>query len=235
MHSIPVALTSISELINRLFAKMEAITYFLGDVTYVALGICALWGLFCCVVIWMRIKNARFRSEDAQNKFLGEVEMALARGDFEGATVLCESDDRVVAQLALLAISQRDLGHARLRQVVVDRFQRDFLADLDHRMSWVNTCIKSAPMLGLLGTVLGMMSAFAKLAGAGAGGSNVDPAHLASDISLALITTMMGLSIAIPLIVAVASINVRMRKLEDMVGAGLTRLFESLKNSAAAR
>lgn len=234
MHSIPVALTSISELINRLFAKMESITYFLGDLTYVGLGICALWGLFCCVVIWMRIKNARFRNEEAQNKFLGEVEMAMARGDFEGATALCEADNRVVPQLALLAISQRDLGHARLRQVVVDRFQRDFLADLDYRMSWVNTCIKSAPMLGLLGTVLGMMAAFAKLAGAGAGGT-VDPANLASDISLALITTMMGLSIAIPLIVAVASINVRMRKLEDMVGAGLTRLFEGLKNSAAAR
>jgi len=94
-------------------------------------------------------------------------------------------------------------------------------------LSWVYTVIKSAPMLGLFGTVLGMMGAFSKLASR----ENVDPTMLADDISLALITTALGLAIAIPLVLATASINVRIRKLEDLVGSGLTRFLESFKTA----
>ena len=112
-------------------------------------------------------------------------------------------------------------GGTRIR----DRFQRDVLAELEHRLSWVYTVIKSAPMLGLFGTVLGMMGAFSKLASK----ENVDPTALADDISLALITTALGLAIAIPLVLSTASINVRIRKMEDLVGAGLTRFMESFR------
>ncbi|MBL9080747.1 MAG: MotA/TolQ/ExbB proton channel family protein, partial [Planctomycetales bacterium] len=83
---------------------------------------------------------------------------------------------------------------------------------------------KTAPMLGLFGTVLGMMSAFGKL---GSGGK-VEASALAEDISLALITTAIGLAIAIPLSLAVASINIRIRKLEDSVNVGLSRILDSL-------
>jgi biopolymer transport protein ExbB/TolQ len=98
-------------------------------------------------------------------------------------------------------------------------------------MSWLNTMIKSAPMLGLLGTVLGMMGAFAKLAS----DAKVDPAGLANDISLALITTCMGLMIAIPLIVVSNNITVRVRKMEDSVGSGLGQFFESFKTALENR
>ena len=60
-------------------------------------------------------------------------------------------------------------------------------------------------------------------------GNKVDPTQLAEDISLALITTALGLTIAIPLIVCTNSINVRIRKLEDLVGYGLTRFLEIFK------
>ena len=70
-------------------------------------------------------------------------------------------------------------------------------------------------------------------------GENVDPTLLADNISLALITTACGLAIAIPLVLCTASINVRIRKLEDLVGSGLTRFLESfrasLKRAPAAR
>jgi biopolymer transport protein ExbB/TolQ len=91
--------------------------------------------------------------------------------------------------------------------------------------------IKSGPMLGLWGTVLGMMGAFGKLASQ----NKVEPAMLASDISLALVTTALGLLIAIPLIIVANSMTVRIRKMEDLVGAGLGRLFEGLKASLEQR
>ena len=52
---------------------------------------------------------------------------------------------------------------------------------------------------------------------------------MAEDISFALITTACGLAIAIPLVLSTASINVRIRKLEDLVGVGMTRLLETVK------
>ena len=52
-------------------------------------------------------------------------------------------------------------------------------------------------------------------------GDKVNPTQLADDISFALVTTTCGLAIAIPLVLATDSINVRNRKLEDLVGTGL--------------
>jgi biopolymer transport protein ExbB/TolQ len=57
---------------------------------------------------------------------------------------------------------------------------------------------------------------------------------LAGDISFALLTTIYGLWIAIPLIVAAASVNVRIRKMEDLVAAGLTRFLEVFRVATGA-
>lgn len=189
---------------------------------YGALGTIALWGFFCVIIVWTRIANKRFSSEAAQEEFLQELEMSISKGDFKSAGYLCEDDERAMPQLVLMAIENRKIGFAKVRQLVLERFQNDVLADIEHRLSWVNTVIKSAPMVGLLGTVIGMMGAFGKLY---AGGS-VKADALAGDIMVALITTACGLSIAIPLVLCTASINIRIRKLEDLVGIGLTRFFE---------
>ncbi len=132
--------------------------------------------------------------------------------------------------LALLAIGNREVGYTKVRTLLADRFQRDVLSDLEFRLSWVYTVIKSAPMVGLLGTVVGMMGAFAKINTQSEAGS--DNLAFAGDIMLALITTACGLTIAIPLVLCTAGINVRIRKLEDLVGAGLTRFLETFRTVA---
>lgn len=189
-----------------------------------------LWGAFCLALIWTRVASKRFRSEQALREFLQPVEAALEQGDFAKAMTLVEGDSRALPQLAEMAIANRSLGYAKVKELVVDRFQRDVLADLDYRMSWVNTVIKTAPMLGLLGTVVGMMGAFGKLAGA----ETVKATDLASDISFALITTCWGLTVAIPLIMCMASINVQIQKMEDLVSLGLARFFEAFKRGLAS-
>jgi biopolymer transport protein ExbB/TolQ len=212
-----------------LLAEMDVFST-IGNMMYGALAIIAVWGAFCVVMVWYRVREKRFRSEDEQAEFLDALDDSLLQGDFESAGQMLESDKRAMSQLALLAIVNRDIGYAKIRQLLVDRFQRDVLADLEHRLSWVNTCIKTAPMLGLLGTVMGMKGAFGTLSMK----DSVKPSELAGDISLALLTTIWGLWIAIPLILAMASVNVRIRKLEDLVAAGLTRFLESLKVALGA-
>ena len=83
-------------------------------------------------------------------------------------------------------------------------------------------------MVGLLGTVMGMMGAFQKLA---VPGKAPDPAELAKDIQFALITTACGLAIAIPLVLATAFINVQIEKMKDLVSYGLNQFLEIFREA----
>jgi len=202
------------------------IFFLAGILCYCALGGLALFGAFYAVLIWMRVASLRFRNEKQQEEFLEIIEEPLAQGQFEPVLEVCEQNSKAISRLAVLAIENRSAGYAKVRQLVLDRFQRDILTDLDHRMSWVNTVIKSAPMVGLFGTVIGMIGAFRTLA---TPGQAPDPADLAQDISVALYTTASGLAIAIPLLITLNSVNVRIRRFEDLVAAGLTRFFEAFR------
>jgi biopolymer transport protein ExbB/TolQ len=205
------------------------LTGIVGAIIYAAQAGVALWGAYCCVIIWQRVGQKRFKNEQLQEQFLESLNEPLARGDFDALTAMVEEDARAIPQLAALAVLNRSLGFVKVRQLVEDRFQRDVLADLEHRLTWVNTVIKSAPMLGLFGTVVGMMGAFGKLHLA----ENVQADVLAGDIMLALITTAIGLAIAIPLIIAVAAINIRIRKMEELTVAGLNHYLEALQAALA--
>lgn len=206
---------------------MDTLYWAVGLLVYFVLAVIALWGAYCVIMVWRRVAHTRFADEEEQEEFLGELEQALSAKNFDAAMELCENDRRAMPQLALYAISNRDLGFAKLRRRVAERFQQDVMADIEHRLSWVATVIKSAPMIGLLGTVMGMMGAFANIGG----GGTPDATKMANDIKFALITTACGLAIAVPLVLATASIHVRIRKMEDLVGVGLGRLFESFKSS----
>jgi|YNPMSStandDraft_1061717.scaffolds.fasta_scaffold02584_4 biopolymer transport protein ExbB/TolQ len=205
---------------------LTAVINYLGIADYIALALVALWGAFCVVMVLRRIRRVRFANEQLQEDFLTRVEEAILRNDFDSVTHFCEDDPRALSQLTRLAILNRRLGLSRLRTLLAERFQRDVLSDLEYRLSWIYTVIKSAPMLGLFGTVLGMMGAFAKLSG----GEKVDPTKLADDISLALVTTAIGLAIAIPLVLCTASVSIQIKKLEDYVSSGLNRVLDVLRS-----
>ncbi len=205
--------------------NLDVVFNWIGFLSYFALAGVALWGAFFVILVLQRVSSKRFKSEAAQDNFLDTVEPALAEGDFEAVLQTCQGDSRALPQMIVLALENRHLGLAKSRQLVLDRFSRDVLADLDDRIAWVVTVIKTAPMLGLFGTVMGMMGAFGKLATA----TTVEPSILASDINVALRTTAMGLAIAIPLTMCMALINNRIRQMQDLVTAGLNRFFEAYR------
>ncbi len=193
--------------------------------TYGGLAVAALWGLYCIVIVWTRVSHKRFKTEEAQDVFIDDVEQMLSAGDFEGVAEYCEGDTRAIPQIVEMAVNNRGLGYKKARQFVLDRYQRDVMSDLEYRLSWVGTVIKAAPMIGLFGTVFGMMGAFATLSTEGA-----EPAALAGDINIALRTTACGLAIAIPLMVIVANVNIRIAKMEDLVGSGLARFMVAFRS-----
>ena len=208
---------------------MEQVFTILGYCIYFVMFLIALWGAYCVVMVWARVKQKQFENEEQQTLFLEALEEPLSRGEFDGAVELCDGDRRATCQLSQMAIENRGIGFAKVKQLVADRFQRDVLQDLEYRLSWVYTVIKTAPMIGLLGTVLGMMAAFAKLADPNA---TVVVSKLAQDIQFALITTALGLAIAIPLVLCTAYINVVIRKMEDLVSYGINQFLEMFKEAS---
>ncbi|MEN6449182.1 MAG: MotA/TolQ/ExbB proton channel family protein [Thermoguttaceae bacterium] len=203
----------------------NALADFLGNSAYVFLTLNFLWGLFCVIMLWRRVMTLRFTNDQLQLQFLGELRNNLDKGDFNSASEMCQNDQRALPQLALAAIENRDLGEGQLRQLIAELMQRNVLSDLEYRLSWVATVIKSGPLLGLFGTVLGMMAAFGRIGL----GDKPDPKQIAADISIALICTAMGLMTAIPFTFVLANLNIRVRVLQDSLSSGMTRFLEHFK------
>jgi biopolymer transport protein ExbB len=214
---------------------VDQIIIIAGNGIYVALALAALYGVFCVILLVKRIGQKRFSSLASADEFFEEVRERLEKRDFEGVAELCDSPpywSKAVPQLILVALQNRNLGVLKLRRVLGEKFERDVLADLEYRTSWVATIAKSAPMLGLLGTVMGMIKAFGKIASQQQTGS--DPKMLADDISFALFTTAYGLTIAISLVLAGNMIHVRMGKLQDSVQEDLGGFLDDLNTVSAA-
>lgn len=210
---------------------LDKLMVIIGNATYGALAIDALLGAYYVIVVWFRLASLKFRKEQLQHDFLAAIQEALQAQQFDHALQISEGDRRVLPQLVHAAIANRGLGFAKAKQAAIDIFQRDVLADLEYRMSWINTVIKTAPMLGLFGTVTGMLGAFSTISGTGTEGGGIDPKLLAANIGIALYTTADGLAISIPLLFIMSAINVRLRKLEENVAIGLARFFEAFKEA----
>jgi len=95
---------------------------------------------------------------------------------------------------AMVSFMRHPGDHERARELAVQS-AADQLATMTRHLRILESVVQAAPMLGLLGTVVGMISAFGELSAAGGA---VDPAALATGIWTALLTTAAGLSIAIP-------------------------------------
>jgi biopolymer transport protein ExbB/TolQ len=191
---------------------------FVDKSIYFLLAGVSIVGAFMVVLIFRRISQKRFSSKAAANAFLDQALELVEHQKFDELAELCDSPpywSKATPQLILVALQNRHRGIGKLRQLLGEEFEREILADFDYRMSWVSAVVKTAPMLGLLGTVAGMINAFTKIASMQKGG--VDPSKLADDIGFALVTTMIGLMIAVPLIIIGAAIQVRIGKLQSSV------------------
>ena len=211
---------------------MGSIYNFVGHADYYVLGAAAFWGLYCMIMVWTRVAQKRFRNESEQEQFLDSIAQQLRDGDFESIKSTCDGDLRAVPMMVALAVQNRSLDQDKLESWVMDRFQFDVLSDIESRISWISTLIKASPMLGLIGTVAGMMGAFETLETATA---EEPTKKLLADIRMALEHTLIGLLITVALLTAMASINNRIRQLEELAVFGMNRFFDGLRESQQQR
>lgn len=201
--------------------NVNLLAKFLGDATYGFLALNLLFGLFCAILVWRRLAELRFRNEEEQQRFLDDLNEPLAAGDYDAAIERCELDPRALPQLARIVLMNRELDPDDLRQVVAERLQRDVLGPMENRVNWILTVVRNGPLLGLFGTVLGMMAAFGRIGS----GEKVEPKEIADEIAVALICTAMGLGTAIPLGYVANSLNMKIRDLQESLSHALMRLL----------
>lgn len=132
--------------------------------------------------------------------FVKDFEAKIQARDYQGAYDLAKSDDSFVAKLLTGGLSRLSRGPEEAQQGMAEVAEDENMA-LDHRLSYISIIGSVAPMLGLLGTVHGMVNAFSVIANSTV---SPKPSDLAKGITLALVTTLEGLIVAIPAIIAFA-------------------------------
>ncbi|MDP2088725.1 MAG: MotA/TolQ/ExbB proton channel family protein [Flavobacteriaceae bacterium] len=125
-------------------------------------------------------------------KLVDEVEQALTSGGVEAAKDVCRNTRGPVASIFYQGLDRMDEGVEAAEKAVVG-YGGVQMGLLEKNISWLSLFIALAPMLGFMGTVIGMISAFDSIQAAG----DISPTVVAGGIKVALLTTVFGLVVAI--------------------------------------
>lgn len=147
-------------------------------------------------------------------KLSQQIEDALASGGVEAAKEVCRNTRGPVASIYYQGLDRVDEGIDAAEKAVV-AYGGVQMGQLEKNVSWLSLFIAVAPMLGFMGTVIGMIQAFDKISAAG----GLDASLIAGDIQVALLTTVFGLIVAIILQVfynyIIAKIDSIINSMED--------------------
>ncbi len=143
-----------------------------------------------------RFVTLRRAAIDTRN-FMDSLRTVLRQRRVPDAIELCEENDGSIARIMKAGLLKHDRSKEDIREAIEDAAHLE-VPRLERYMSALATCASVAPLLGLLGTVQGMIMAFAKIQDLK---GQVNPSDLAEGIGNALITTAAGLTVAIPTLV----------------------------------
>ncbi len=131
-------------------------------------------------------------SETNTSKLLAKLDDAMKEGGVPAAMEICRNTRGPVASIFYQGLSRVDQGLEVVEKSITS-YGSVQMMELEKNFSWIQLFIAIAPMLGFLGTVIGMVSAFDAIESAG----DISPTIVAGGIKVALITTVFGLIVAI--------------------------------------
>ncbi len=149
-----------------------------------------------CLILGLAVAIERIiflnMSTTNTEKLKQKVEDALASGGVEAAKEVCRNTKGPVASIFYQGLERSSDGLEAAEKAVV-AYGGVQMGQLEKNVSWLTLFIATAPMLGFMGTVIGMIMAFQKIAAVG----NLSASLIAGDIQVALLTTVFGLIVAI--------------------------------------
>jgi biopolymer transport protein ExbB len=151
-----------------------------------------------------------FRYSTDADKFMNAVSEEISRGQWEKCENLClRLKNKAVPKVIMAGIEARDLDRCDMENALQEKILRE-IPRLERFLSTLGVLAGIAPLLGLLGTVAGMIETFHVITYFGTG----DPRMMSGGISEALVTTMLGLSAAIPLMLCHTLLS---RKVDNLI------------------
>lgn len=150
------------------------------------------------------------------------VEQHFSEGNKQAAAEMIRTDDSFLGQVVAAGLSRLDRGHTSAIEAMQEVGEEE-LMKMEHSLGYMALIGNISPMVGLLGTVDGMVQAFRAIA---TSGSTPNPAELAMNISTALVTTLAGLIIAIPAIALCNVLKNRVQRLTLQVGVISEEMIE---------
>jgi biopolymer transport protein ExbB len=172
--------------------------------------LCLILGLAIAIerIIFLNLSTTNTK------KLTQSVEDALSSGGVEAAKEVCRNTKGPVASIFYQGLDRTDEGLDAVEKAVV-AYGGVQMGQLEKNVSWISLFIALAPMLGFMGTVIGMIQAFDKIEAAG----DMQPSLVAGGIKVALLTTVFGLIVAIILQIfynyIVAKIDSIVNEMED--------------------
>jgi biopolymer transport protein ExbB len=155
------------------------------------MGIVLLTLIFGLALAIERIIYLNLSSTNTQ-KLLNKVENALANGGINAAKDVCKNTRGPVAAIFFQGMEKMNEGLEGVEKSIV-AYGSVLMGRLEKGLSWISLFIALAPMLGFMGTVIGMIQAFDAIEAAG----DISPTVVAGGIKVALLTTVFGLIVAI--------------------------------------
>jgi len=163
-----------------------------GIVMYVILAL----SILTVTMIFERSWSLR-RSVVVPNEDVAEIEAFVRAGNVDAAITACEEKNTAMHRILWFSLKNRGVKRTVMKEIL-EEVGRQEVAHLDRNIGVLGVIAAISPLLGLLGTVMGMIEVFQVIALEGVGKADV----LAGGISKALNTTAAGLTIAIPALVA---------------------------------
>ncbi|QNE65824.1 MotA/TolQ/ExbB proton channel family protein [Fusobacterium hwasookii] len=173
-------------------------------------------------VVLERIVFFAVNEKNVGNNFKDEILSLVASKKLDEAIALCDTKKSCVASAVKKFLQKAPKGiDVQDYEFILKEVTNQEISPYERRLNLLSSVISISPMLGLLGTVTGMIRAFTNISKYGAGDADI----VADGIAEALLTTAAGLMIAIPVIVVYNYLNRRLEKMENEIDDVVTNII----------
>ncbi|MFH1022555.1 MAG: MotA/TolQ/ExbB proton channel family protein [Planctomycetota bacterium] len=146
-------------------------------------------GMALIIEAFMNIKREKL----VPPELLAEIENMFEAQEYEKVLEVCQAHESFIAKIIAAGLSRLSMGYDAMSEAM-GAVGEEEATKIYQKIGWINLIATIAPLLGLFGTVTGMMVAFNTIASS----VNVNPGMLAAGIFQALVTTVEGLTVSIP-------------------------------------
>jgi biopolymer transport protein ExbB len=183
-------------------------------------------GVAIAVERWMQLTRTR----NENRKIWDQIQPVLSKGEFDKARSIVNDEKSTISQMLSMGLARQ--GAVRRREdieIAMEESMMEIIPQLEKRTPYLALLSNIATLLGLLGTIMGLIEAFTAV-------SNANPAEkadlLSASISVAMNTTAFGLMVAIPLLLVHAKLTSTTGQIVDSLEMASVKALNSISSFA---